>query len=394
MLVTSDQLGLEKPEKLSYAAVTFSQGSTMTSPVVVTSMQSMPGHVNTVPILSPQGIVRQIPTPHSQVFPTHIPGLGVPTLNNYIVYSLTAPQPASLLPNHILHGDHPTYSAQQQLRDIPRSSNQYFSTFQPPSWGHSSPQPGGYPPPQVQTQDPFPRLSRGNPGYRKSPQTPAHQPLGKARASPQYPPPRPSSAQQGTIAQLAVPPVTSYPPPPFSPISQFSSPPPPVLKNLQPPPPSHTDSPCADLLNAPIRRNGQKESTSDASDRLRSVSYSSDKFPPASLNRARMNHQDQLPLSPGYTISGVVPLPANVDTSVPPPSLPTPLPSVSPPLSFNMAKKRAWRTQRSPRVSVSEIHDMSSPQPVHPNRAANAHIKFSLASRRNNNVFDDNVYNY
>merc|ERR1719466_714034 len=358
-------------------------------------MQSMSGYVNTVPILSPapDGDLRQIPTPYRRVFPTHIPGLGVPTLNNCIVYSLTAPHPASLLPNHVLHGDHPTYTAQQQLRDIPRPSNQYLATFQPPNWGHSS-QPGGYPPPQLQALDPFPRLSRGNPGHRKSPQTPAHQPLGKARASPQYPPPRSSSAQQGTIAQLAVPPVTSYPPPPFSPISQFSSPPPPVLKNLQPPPPSHTDSPCADVPNAPTRRNGQKESTSDANDRLRSVSYSSDKFPPSSLNRARMNHQDQLPLSPCYTMSGVVPLPANVDPSVPPPSLPTPPPSVSPPLSFNMAKKRAWRTQRSPRVSVSEIHDMSSPQPVHPNRAANAHIKFSLASRRNDNVFDDNVYNY
>merc|ERR1719186_1749459 len=181
-------------------------------------MQSMP-YVNTVPILSPapKGIVRQVATPHSQVFPTCIPGLGVPTLNNYIVYSLTAPQPTSLLPNHVLHGDHPTYSAQQQLRDIPRSSTQYLPTFQPPNWGHSSPQPGGYPPPRVLSQDPFPRLSRGDPGHRKSPQTPALQPLGKARASPQYPPP------------------------PFSPISQFSSPPPPVLKNLQPPPPSHTD---------------------------------------------------------------------------------------------------------------------------------------------------------
>merc|ERR1719508_190019 len=152
--LTSDQLGLEKPEKLSYAAVTFGQGSTMTSPVVVTSMQSMSGYVNTVPILSPapKGIIRQVPT-HSQVYPTCIPGLGVPSLNNYIVYSLTAPQPAHLLPNHVLHGDHSTYPAQQQLRDIPKSSNQYLSNFQPPNWGHSSPQPGGYPPPQVRTQD-------------------------------------------------------------------------------------------------------------------------------------------------------------------------------------------------------------------------------------------------
>ena len=75
--------------------------------------------------------------------------------------------------------------------------------------------------------------------------------------------------------------------------------------------------------------------------RLRSVSNSSDKFPPASLNRARVTHQDQLPVSPSYTgVTGVVPLPANVDTSVPPPSL-------SPPaVSFNMAKKKAWRTSR------------------------------------------------
>merc|ERR1719186_589893 len=187
--LTSDQLGLEKPEKLSYAAVTFGQGSTMINPVVVTSMQSMPGYVNTVPTLSPtpNGDIRQIPTPHRRAFPTHIPVLGVPTLNNCIVYSLTTPHPASLLPSHVLHGDRPTYTAQQQLRDIPRPSNQYLAPFQPPNWGHSSPQPGGYPLPQVQTQDPFPRLSRGNPGHRKSPQPPASQPLGKARASPQYP---------------------------------------------------------------------------------------------------------------------------------------------------------------------------------------------------------------
>ena len=82
-------------------------------------------------------------------------------------------------------------------------------------------------------------------------------------------------------------------------------------------------------------------------DRLRSVSNSSDKFPPPSLNRARVNHQDQLPLmSPSYSamaMTGVRPL---VDTSVPPPSLPTPPPSVSPPVSFNIAKKKAWRSGR------------------------------------------------
>ena len=84
------------------------------------------------------------------------------------------------------------------------------------------------------------------------------------------------------------------------------------------------------------------------------MSNSSDKFPPPSLNRARVNHQDQLPVSPSYTglingaggvVAGVVPLP--VDTSVPPPSLPTPPPSISPPaVSFNLAKKKAFRMGR------------------------------------------------
>ena len=44
----------------------------------------------------------------------------------------------------------------------------------------------------------------------------------------------------------------------------------------------------------------------EVNDRLRSVSNSSDKFPPASLNLARVSHQDQLPLSPSYSMSGVV----------------------------------------------------------------------------------------
>ena len=126
---------------------------------------------------------------------------------------------------------------------------------------------------------------------------------------------------------------------------------------------------------------------------MRSVSYSSDKFPPPSLNLARVSHQDQLPVTPSYLMTGVVPLPSDVDTSVPPPALPTPPPSLSSPLTFSMAKQNAWRSQRysqfnflcssiirsslfrSPRISVSEIKDVSSPQPIKPDNNSNGAIK-------------------
>merc|ERR1719154_1074442 len=308
--------------------------------------------------------------------------------------------------------------------------SQYMTTFHPPNRSHPpSPQPGGYPTNQPPAIDHY-RHSRGHPSQHKSPQTPDHLLANKPRASPQYPPPRPNSAHQdGTVflsgtsrptssvqqdgngfisvpprpssahqdgnVFLPVPALTSYPPPPFSPISQFSSPPPTVPKQVLPQPPRN-DCPYSsqgDMPSAPasrLERRCNKQSLSEAPDRLRSVSYSSDKFPPPSLNLARVSHQDQLPLSPSYTaMSGVVPLPSNVDTSVPPPSLPTPPPSVSPQLSFNAAKKRAWRAQRSPRISVSEIHDMSTPQPVRVNKAVNGNIKMSLASRRTDSVFKD-----
>ena len=83
--------------------------------------------------------------------------------------------------------------------------------------------------------------------------------------------------------------------------------------------------------------------------RLRSVSNSSDKFPPASLNRARVTHQDQLPVSPGVAgVVPLVPLPANIDTSVPPPSLPTPTPELSQhEVSFQNTKTKANKIGRS-----------------------------------------------
>jgi len=381
--LTSHQLGCEKPEKLSYAAVAMGQGGNIISPAVVPSMQSINGD-DSVPVQSPtpQGSLRQVPSvpsPLSQVFPAHITGLGVPAFQNYIVYSLAAPQSTSILPSHVLNGEHLLYQHHQPIKGFPRPPNQFIATFQPPNRSNFSPQPGGYPTSQGQA-DPYARPSRGHPGHHKSPQTQGHQLPSKVRASPQYPPPtHPSSAH------LAVPSLTRYPPPPISPISQFSSPPPPVLKQFHLPHQAHTDCFCP--FQAGVDDKMLKESLSEAPDRLRSVSYSSDKFPPASLNLARVSHQDQLPLSPSYTMTGVVPLPANVDTSVPPPSLPTPPPSISPPVSFNMAKKRAWQSKRSPRVSVSEIHDMSTPQPVRANQASNAHIKFSFTSRRDDNVF-------
>merc|ERR1719334_1467069 len=227
--------------------------------------------------------------------------------------------------------------------------------------------------------------SRGLTGF-KSPRTPAQQVSCNQKPSPQYH--RPTSTQIPA-------PLLSYPPPPFSPISQFRSPPPPVPKPAQPPPQSKPSSTCSSRsedvsVTVSVSRNEDKvkENVDEIKDRLRSVSNSSDKFPPASLNLARVSHQDQLPLSPSYSMSGVVPLPANVDTSIPPPSLPTPPPSLSPPpVSFQHAKQGAWRISRSPRISISEISDMSSPLPVRTNKGTSGNIKFSLTRNRNDNVF-------
>ena len=98
---------------------------------------------------------------------------------------------------------------------------------------------------------------------------------------------------------------------------------------------------------------------SEAADRLRSVSWTSDKFPPAGLGLARVSHQDQLPpsVSPGYRdVSGVVPLPQHCDTSVPPPPHPAPPPPAPEPtspladlptLTFDSARMSARRKDRS-----------------------------------------------
>jgi len=380
--LTSQQLGVEVVEKLSYAAVT--QGTTMASPLVVTStlQQSNSTYVNSVPLVSPPPVMdpQQVPvSPYSRVFP-HLSGLpAVPSAwHNYLVFSMGTQHPPALMPSSA--ADPAMYSQiTQHHPDLQRPPpSQVYHSFQPPNRVHPTSQPGGYPMTQALGQP----SSRGLAGY-KSPRTPAQMLSCNQRPSPQYP--------RSSSSQMPAPPL-SYPPPPFSPISQFRSPPPPVLKPVQPPiqsKPSSTCSSRSEDMSATVSRSDKvKETVEEVNDRLRSVSNSSDKFPPASLNLARVSHQDQLPLSPSYSMSGVVPLPANVDTSIPPPSLPTPPPSLSPPpISFQHAKKGAWRIPRSPRISISEISDMSSPLPVRTNKGTSGNIKFSLARNRNDNVF-------
>jgi len=291
-----------------------------------------------------------------------------------------AQQPPAIMP--CSDADQAVYPQRQhthqhlQLQRPPPS--QVYQSFQPPNRSHPSPKPGGYPADRVMV--PVARAPAGSRSPTASVQT------STTRPSPQYPPPPPSAAQ--------MPAAPSYPPPPFSPISQFRSPPPPVPRQFQAPLQSNLLGSCPSKAeeNSGIVYNTNDKKTKDTLDevneRLRSVSYSSDKFPPASLNLARVSHQDQLPLSPSYTMSGVVPLPANVDTSVPPPSLPTPPPSLSPPpVSFQQAKKRAWRIPRSPRISVSEISDMITPLPVRNSKTSSNNIKFSLTRNRNDHVF-------
>jgi len=322
--LTKTQLGTEVPQKLSYAAV--AQGCHMTSPVMVSSMQSMTCYTSSVPLASPTHVDPcHVPPPYTRVFPSHhLPGVDM-SWSNYIVYS-TGAQP-----------QHPV---------LPQHSH---------SLAHPSLQPVGYPV-----------------VYSRGPMSPpvTAEITSMPRPSPSYPPP--SSAHQPA-------PHTSYPPPPFSPISQFRSPPPPIPQHLQPPQDS-CSSKRAVTHGTRMDKKKQKESVADDSERLRSVSCTSDKFPPASLNLARVTHQDQLPLSPSYTMSGVVPLPS-VDTSVPPPSLPTSPVSMSPAsasVSFNHPKK-ILRAPRTPRVSVSEISDMVSPKPVKANKATTSNIKYYRA---------------
>ena len=170
------------------------------------------------------------------------------------------------------------------------------------------------------------------------------------------------------------PPVTTMPPPaPYSP-HHFTSPPPPV----PPPAPQARKPGCScdrpgehqHQGQGPRREQPRSAEASEAADRLRSVSWTSDKFPPPGLGLARVSHQDQLPpsVSPGYRdVSGVVPLPQHCDTSVPPPPHPAPPPLAPEPtspladlptLTFDSARMSARRKDRL----VSASHNLELPR--------------------------------
>merc|ERR1719153_1683005 len=177
--LTKQQLGVADSTKLSYAAVT--QGTTMASPVVVTSMQqSMLGYTNTtVPLVPPQQVPVPV-SPYARMFPSHpLPGLGVPsTWHNYIVYSMGAQQPPAIMP--CSDADQAVYPQRQythqhlQLQRPPPS--QVYQSFQPPNRSHPSPKPGGYPTDRVMM--PVARAPTGS----RSPTTSA---LISTRPSPQ-----------------------------------------------------------------------------------------------------------------------------------------------------------------------------------------------------------------
>merc|ERR1719184_99269 len=102
-----------------------------------------------------------------------------------------------------------------KLQRPPPPPSHVYQSFQPPNRSHPSPKPGGYPTERVMAP------SSRAPTSCRSPTTSA---LSSTRPSPKYPPP---STGQNPAAPL------SYPPPPFSPISQFRSPPPPIPRQFQ-----------------------------------------------------------------------------------------------------------------------------------------------------------------
>ena len=245
--LSKQQISMGRVEKPSYAAVTMGGAeNTLARPMTMTPY---PG-----PILSPGPSAHtqadfmplSHPPPYNRVFSTGpLNGFNgvVPPHHNYIVYSTgpLMPGPGQINPPDQYHNGGVAGGA-QKLTVVTRPPS-HMLTF-PPNRSLRSPQPGGYP---NRTQ-PLEKLLRGGGGPIKSPQTPAGvQMLNSGPSQPQRNSrsPGPGSAYVSTQALATaahgstfphpIPNLTSYPPPPISPMAQFNSPPPAVAKIIAPP---------------------------------------------------------------------------------------------------------------------------------------------------------------
>jgi poly(A) polymerase len=197
-------------------------------------------------------------------------------------------------------------------------------------------------------------------------------------------------------------PATNFPPPPLHrQRTDLTTPPPPLATSPHHVPPNNNhiklnnhrlDCSCSSLSDVESQQGGnnRKDSCSDTEDRLRSVSYTSDKFPPVSLTRARLTHQEKGPMSPMWPV-GLIPL---TDTSVPPPTAPNtthppptttqqpPGAATNPRPSFSVIRPQR---QRALRLSQSEIRDTPTPRPI-TQAFKQQNIRFSF-SNADNEVF-------
>ena len=256
--LTKQEISMGRVEKPSYAAVTMGGDpeNTMTSPMSMTSLSGAPGFINSGPVLSPasgaQGDYRHMshPPPYNRVFSAGqalngYNGVVTGPPHNYIVYSTLGSQhPGPMMQGPVLNTDqyHNGGSSLggQKLAVVSRPPN-HMMTF-PPNRSHTSPQPGGYP----SRPQPHEHLlrSRAGPVALKSPQTPGPGQMmtsGPSQQPRNSPDPGPGFINSGPVATYPhpIPTLTSYPPPPISPMSQFNSPPPPVNKIIAPTKSSH-----------------------------------------------------------------------------------------------------------------------------------------------------------
>ena len=252
--LTKQQLGLETTDKPSYAEVTQGGVATLSAPAtptpVLTTSPSplpVPSYLSLAATSVPQSQLGQLQPqagqdfrqlnslPYNRIFPSSQQGLVPPPTYTVgpVVYSYTHShsnfQPAPRL-------DQP-YQLGKQVALLPRQGGQVYGLHSQQGRGGQSPQPGGYPAPGPA------RLAQHS-GIRagpslKSPQSPAAQGSGQpVWPSPHYRPgPTSKPRQPGHTPNPSS--LASYPPPPFSPISQlsaqFNSPPPQLTTNLEPP---------------------------------------------------------------------------------------------------------------------------------------------------------------